>query len=271
MAAPVARNTVVPLAAAIMLLAVSAAWLPAQVVLGIVKDSVTGSAVVGATISVLDSTSVIVAETQSDDNGTFRIDANRVPKMRFLVRKIGVQPSRSGLFDIPSDADTLSVELLVPVNGVTLATVRVVASVLKPNFNTMQLKEARQSGWRIIEPYRIAADRQNVAQFSDLIRRYPIGGVRLPRNDGECFTSSRSNRCLTIVVDGQVLGPNAFIAPGDVHFIAFLSAVQSQVQYGDRAPQGAIFVATRRRGDDERKPASGRPDRDEQPSFGFYP
>ncbi len=263
MAAPGSLRSAVALATSLAILPMLSASLHAQVILGSVKDSATGSAIVGATISVLDSANAIVAEAKSGDDGAFRLEANRVPKLRFVVRKIGVQPTRSGLFDVPVDADTLSVELLAPVSGVTLATVSVVATALKPNFNTVQLAEARQYGWRIIEPHRIAADRSNVVQFSDLIRRNPIGGVRLPRSDGECFTSSRSNRCLTIVVDGQVLGPNAFIAPEDVHFIAFQSAIQSQVHYGIRAPNGAIFVATRRRGDDERKPASGRPERDE--------
>jgi len=264
MAAHGILRSLVTLAAALALLPMLSASLHAQVILGSVKDSVTGSAIVGATISVLDSASATIDEAKSDDNGRFTLDANRVAKVRFVVRKIGVQPSRSGFFDIPTDADTLSVDLLAPVSGVTLATVSVVATIYKPNFNTVQLAEARQFGWRIIEPYRIAADRSNVVQFSDLIRRNPIGGVRLPRTDGECFTTTRNNRCLTIVVDGQVLGPNTFIAPEDVHFIAFLNAIQSQVQYGVRAPNGAIFVATRRRGDDERKPVSTRPDRNER-------
>lgn len=247
-------------AMALVLLPLMPAALQAQVIRGNVKDSTTGSAIVGATISLLDSADVIVSEDRSSNEGSFTLDAKRSAKVRFVVRKIGVQPTRSGFFEIPADADTLSVELLAPVGGVTMATVSVVASALKPNYNAAQLAEARQFGWRIIEPHRIAADRSNVTQFSDLIRRNPIGGVRLPRSDGECFTNSRSNRCLTIVVDGQVLGPNVFIAPEDVHFIAVLSAIQSQVQYGIRAQEGAIFVATRRRGDDERKPPSSRPD-----------
>lgn len=261
MAAPRMFSRLFGIALALVFLPMLSVTSHAQVIRGSVKDSVTGSPIVGATISVLDSANATVAEDLSAEDGSFTLDAKRVSTVRFVVRKIGVQPTRSQFFDIPEDADTLSVELLAPLSGVTLATVSVVASVFKPNFNTAQLAEARQFGWRIIEPYRIAADRSNVVQFSDLIRRNPIGGVRLPRSDGECFTNSRSNRCLTIVVDGQVLGPNAFIAPEDVHFIAFLSAIQSQVQYGIRAPQGAIFVATRRRGDDERKPPSGRPDR----------
>jgi hypothetical protein len=64
----------------------------------------------------------------------------------------------------------------------------------------------------------------------------------------------RSGRCLTLIVDGQVLGPDAFVSPSDVHFIAFISAADAAVKYGARAREGAIFIATRRQGDDERRP-----------------
>ncbi len=244
---------------AVLFVATSVVFAPmlrAQVVLGSLKDSASTSPVVGATITLVDSTGATVAEARSAADGRFTLDAKRVPKLRFSVRKIGVAPTLSGYFDIAEDADSLSVELLAPVTGVTLATVTVTAVAMKPNFNTGQLAEARRFGWRVIEPHVIAQDRTKAVQFSDLLRRNPIAGIRMPRRDGECFTSSRSNRCLDIVVDGQVLGPIAFINPEDVYFIAFMNAQQSQVAYGPRAPQGAIFIATRRRGDDERKPTT---------------
>ncbi len=236
--------------------AISAPVLQAQIILGSLKDSVSKAPVVGATILLVDSVGATVAEARSAEDGTFTLDAKRVSKLRFSVRKIGVAPTLSSYFEIAGDADSLSVELLAPQTGVTLATVTVTALVSKPNFNTGQLAEARRFGWRVIEPHVIAQDRSKAVQFSDLLRRNPIAGIRMPRRDGECFTSSRSNRCLDIVVDGQVLGPVVYINPEDVYFIAFMNAQQSQVAYGPRAPQGAIFIATRRRGDDERKPVT---------------
>jgi hypothetical protein len=52
------------------------------------------------------------------------------------------------------------------------------------------------------------------------------------------------------VLDGVVIGAyNPLVNPRDVYFLAVLSQNQSQVQYGDRAPYGAIVIYTRMNGD----------------------
>ncbi len=227
----------------------------AQVFVGTVVAAQTDSLVAGAIVTLLDTTGVTIAETRTNQYGRYTLTGTALPVVQFLVRSVGLSPSRSELVEIPEDADTLSVDLVAPRVGVTLASVRVVASrIMAPNFNTYQLKEARASGWRIIEPHEIAENRGNVPHLGDLIRRNPLPGVRPPFSGTGCYRYVRSNRCLTLIVDGQVLGTDAHVAPGDVYFIAFVPAYDAAVKYGERAREGALFIATRRRGDDERDP-----------------
>lgn len=235
-------------------------WTPvssvqAQTVRGTVKAAGTDSVIDGALVSLIDSLGIIFAESRTNASGRFQLDAQGAGVVQFLVRKVGLEPTASEPVRLPEDVDTIDVVLSAPVSGITLATVLVLADrEPPPNFNTRQLADARQFGWRIIEPHRIAEARNTAQTLGDLIRRNPLPGVRPPDGATGCFYSSRSNRCLTIVVDGQVLGPGAFVAPNDVYFIALLTPSQSTFQYGPRAPDGALFVATRRRNDNERPP-----------------
>ncbi len=256
----VVRRVVGWYVAAVVSAAVAVVWAPpaalhAQTVRGTVKAAGTDSVIDGALVSLIDSVGIIFAESRTNAAGRFQMDAQRAGVVQFLVRKVGLEPTASEQVQLPADVDTVDVVLSAPVSGVTLATVLVLADRdPPPNFNTRQLADARQYGWRIIQPHRIAEARATAQTLGDLIRRNPLPGVSPPDGATGCFFSSRSNRCLTIVVDGQVLGPGAFVAPNDVYFIALLTPSQSTFQYGPRAPDGALFVATRRRNDNERPP-----------------
>ncbi len=227
----------------------------AQVFVGTVVDARTDSLVAGAVVTLLDTAGVALAQTRTNEQGHYTLTGTELSVVRFLVRAVGLAPARSDLVEVPGNADTISVELVAPQTGVTLTSVRIVASrVMEPNFNTYQLRDARQNGWRIIEPHKIAEDRGNVAHLGDLIRRNPLPGVRPPNAGTGCYRYIRSNRCLSLIVDGMVVGPDAHVAPGDVYFIAFVSAYDALVKFGTRAREGALFIATRRHGDDERDP-----------------
>lgn len=237
-----------------------AAALHAQMVVGVVTDSATGLPIEQVTLTLEDSALQRIAETRTQANGRFLLDAQRAPRFRFAVRKVGAQPSFSAYYDVPPDVDTLFVDLVTPVSGVMIATVTVVASVGGvPNLNVLQLEKARQDNWQIVEPWRVAISRETSNSFTDLLRRQPLGGVRPPEMAGDCFSSRREMRrprqnCLLFVVDGLLLDADAHINPMDVHFYAFIPAIKARLLYGPRAHYGAIFIATRRRGDDERRP-----------------
>ena len=167
------------------LLFLVAAPLRAQVIIGTVTDSLSGAPIGGATLSLQDSTGALIWEARSDSTGAFRMDGKRVGSMRFTVRKIGAQPSVSPLYEIPTTADTVQVDLVAPIVGVTLATVTVVSSSRpRLTFNARQLINAKESGWHVVDPWRIAAERDQSSSFAQLLRRSPLPGVRAPRNCG---------------------------------------------------------------------------------------
>lgn len=239
------------LAAALLVLAPSAA--SAQVIFGTVTDSLSGKPLGLITLSLQDSVGTEVGDTRTDEAGRFRFEVPRMSAFRFVVRKVGARPSYSPVYTIPEGADTVQVDLEAPIIGVTIATITVVGKT-RETFNSRQLEKAKSSGWRVIEPWRIAQARQTASTFQDLMRTTRIAGVRVPTSSSDCFRNVRNRRCLNIVVDGLLLDPYVHIDAASVHFVAYIPANSSVVLYGARAREGALFIATRRQGDDERRP-----------------
>ncbi len=229
--------------------------LHAQVVRGKLLQAGSEAPLADAVVSMVDSARVVIDEARTAENGAFVLDARGVARVMLLVRKVGVQPTESELFALPADRDTVELEIEAPLFGVTLATVKVLAAPRRMStFNQNQLREAKQNGWRVIDPERIAKERGTVQSLGDLLRRLPLAGVRPPEGGQGCYFYVRTNRCLSLVVDGQVLGQNAFVSPNDVFFVALVTPSQATIAYGPRARDGAIFVATRRRDDETRPP-----------------
>lgn len=246
--------------ACLMLGLLLAGPLSAQVIVGTVKDSATREPLAGVAVSVEDSTGILLAETRSNESGEFRLDGMRAVSLRFGVRKIGARPSFSPFFSFPESADTMRVELEAPLVGAMMATVTVVGRDPSTTFNGRQLTNARESGWHLVEPWRVARDRESASDFEQLMRRSAIPGVLMPRGSSNCYTNARNRRCLTIVVDGLVLDPYAYVNPRTVYFLAYIPANSALVLYGWRAREGALFVATRRAGDDESRPHGDDPE-----------
>jgi hypothetical protein len=233
---------------------ICAPTLGAQIVRGKLLQAGSDQPLADAVVSAIDSARVMVDETRSLENGQFFLDVRGVRRLRFVVRKLGVQPTESDAFELPADRDTIDLEIAAPMFGVTLATVKVVAAPRSmPTYNENQLREARRNGWRVIDPRRVAEERGTVQSLGEMMRRLPLAGVRPPEGGQGCYYYIRTGRCLSLVVDGQVLGPNAFISSNDVYFYALVTPSQATIAYGPRARDGAIFVATRRQ-EDERQP-----------------
>ena len=142
--------------------------------------------------------------------------------------------------------DTLDLDFSVAEEGIVTDTVRVSAG---PTLNEVRLKEADRRGWRVFSPTDVEKARDRSQSFEDLLRSAGYPGIIVGRRD-DCIRSSRANKCLLIVVDGVPLsGTYPLINPRDVYFLALLSPNQAQVQFGDRAPFGALVVYTRAYGD----------------------
>jgi hypothetical protein len=224
----------------------------AQVVRGKLLQAGSTAPLADAVVIAADSFGTAVAEARSSDAGVFFLDTRQTGVVRFLVRKVGVQPTESELVRLPAEADTVDIELSAPLFGLQLATVRVIGDRPQPisSFNQIMLREARQNGYRVIAPERVARERGTSENLGDLLRRLPLASVRPPDAGQGCYYYVRNGQCLSLVVDGQVLGPNTFVSANDVYFIALLTPSQSYVAYGPRARDGALLVVTRRQADE---------------------
>lgn len=219
----------------------------AQVLRGIARAHDGGRPIESAQVMALNSNGKNVGSTVTDLEGRFylKVQSKGAP-FAVSVRRIGVQPTTSELMTL-SSRDTLDVEFLVMEMGIRTDTVRVTA---QPQLNEIRLSEAKRRGWRIFPPAQIEERRERVNSFGDLIRTLGYPGLIVPNRPQECIRSTRYNRCLAIAIDGVVISDgNPLINPRDVYFLAVLSASEAAMQFGDRAPYGAIAVYTRMRGD----------------------
>ena len=205
-----------------------------------------------------------VGETSTDEKGRFHLEVRaRGEPFRVVVTRIGMKPTLSSTLYLGA-RDTLDVDFSVAEEAVETDTVRVSAAPdgsnvnvtvhsvrvnAAPTLNEVRLKEAERRGWRVFPPIEVQAIRERVNSFEDMLRSTGYPGFIIGRRD-ECIRSTRTNRCLLIVMDGMPLsGTYPNINPRDVYFLALLSPNQAQVQFGDRAPNGALVVYTRALGD----------------------
>lgn len=223
-----------------------------QVIRGALRSQTTALPVERARVTAVDRTGRMVGETIADDSGNFtlRVDARSVP-FSLTVRRIGIEPSTTPEFEL-TPADTVDFELNLPETPVLGDTVRVTGMA---SYNEAKYQEAVRRGWKVLSPAEVAKHRNRVNNVYDLLR-WADASLMIPSRRNECVRSARylagdrrTDRCMVWIVDGQVLGSLPVLNPADTYFLAVLTASQSAVQFGDRAPWGAIVLYTRMQGD----------------------
>ncbi len=237
-------------AVALLLMAAEA---DAQVIRGVLRSQVTARAIERARVTARDRDGRVLGETIADDSGAFtlRLDGKGAP-FSLTVRRIGIEPSTTPEFTLTAK-DTVDYELTLPETPVLGDTVRVTGL---PPLNEIHYQEAVRRGWKIFSPAEVAKHRENVNNVYDLLRWSGASSLVIPTRHTECVRSARympgdrrNDRCMVWVVDGQVLGPLPVLNPRDAYFMAVLTASQSVMAFGDRAPWGAIVIYTRMNGD----------------------
>jgi len=225
----------------------------AQVMRGVVRSQTTSRTIERARLTAQDRTGRVVGETTSDDEGRFtlRIAGSGAPFV-VTVRRIGVEPSTTAEFTL-TPADTVEYELTIPERSVVGDTVRVMG-MASPNESRYQ--EAVRRGWKILSPADVAKHRDRATHVYDLLRWAGASSLIIPNRPNECVRSARymagerrSERCMVWIVDGYVVGPTPVLNPSDTYFMAVLTASEAAVQFGDKAPWGAIVLYTRMNGD----------------------
>jgi hypothetical protein len=218
----------------------------AQVFRGAVRQVNTAQPVPLATVTARDTAGNVLAMTTTDSTGLWALRVRRpVGPVELRVRRLGFEMG-SYVVKEPVASDTLEYEFLLNEVAAAAEAVRVTGDV---SLNEKRLAEAYRRGWRVIEPELVASVRDRTADLAQLLRTLGTTSVYPPRGPNDCFRATRNNQCLAIVVDGLVLGPTAMVLPSDIYFLAILGASEARVQFGDRAPFGAIAIYTRSRYD----------------------
>ncbi|MHB8837701.1 MAG: carboxypeptidase-like regulatory domain-containing protein [Gemmatimonadaceae bacterium] len=224
-----------------------------QVIRGVLRSQAAARPVERARVTAHDRAGRVIGETIADDSGSFllRVDARSAP-FTLTVRRIGIEPSTTPEFTL-TPSDTVDYELAMPETPVLGDTVRVTGM---PALNEVYYQEAMRRGWQVFSPAEVAKHRERANNVYDLLRWAGANSLVIPSRHTECVRSARylpgarrDDRCMVWVVDGQVLGPLPYLNPRDTYFLAVLTASQSLLQFGDKAPWGAIVIYTRMNGD----------------------
>ncbi len=225
----------------------SAAALDAQVLRGVVRVREGERPIDRARIVAEDRAGKRIGEAVSGADGRYLLNvlgAIGAP-FRVTVSRIGMRPSMSDEITLAAE-DTVNADFWVRDLPAEVEEVRTTA---RPSLNASRYADARRRGWRIVEPELIAARRETAAGFNELLSTLGIPGIIIPNAPGACIRSVRNNQCLSVILDGVLIGPNVHLNPRDIYFMALVSASDSRAEWGDRAPYGALALYTRMNGD----------------------
>jgi hypothetical protein len=238
---------------AVVLLAttlLSASSLESQVLRGVVRVREGERPIDRARIVAEDRAGKRIGEAVSGTDGRYQlIVLGKIGEpFRVTVSRIGMRPSMSDEITLAAE-DTVNADFWVRDLPAEVEEVRTTATA---SLNATRYADARRRGWRVIEPEVIEARRETAAGFNQLLSTLGIPGLIIPSQPGVCIRSVRNNQCLSVILDGVLIGPSVHLNPRDIYFMAIVSASDSRAEWGDRAPYGAIALYTRMNGDKRR-------------------
>lgn len=222
----------------------SATAAEAQVLKGSVRTLDTSLPVPSAEILVRDSIGRELGRVYSDERGFFVLRLRERVAFSVHARRLGFQMADTDLLRVVEDTVNLEFELAEIATETDAVTITGMQAL-----NAQRLEDAQRRGWSVYEPEVVAQHRGRARDLTELLRSLSPRNIQMPRNPRDCVRSMRNNLCVTYVVDGQVLGPEAYVLPQDIYFLAVLTPSESAVMYGNRALAGAIVVYTRMNGD----------------------
>lgn len=237
---------------AAVVLTLTAPLLEAQVVRGVVRAGSTLLPIDLAVVSARDKSGAVIAQTETDQLGGYELAVTPAIAFDLQVRRLGYRVSTAAVKAL-QPGDTVDFEFLLTEVAAVADAVIVTGEA---GLNDRRLAEANRRGWRVYEPELVMRHRNDARDFIQLLQSVGNPGLILPRTINDCVRTTRTNRCLTYVVDNQVLGTWASVQPSDVYFFAIVGASDARIQFGDRAPFGAIVIYTRSRLDRVQPPTA---------------
>jgi hypothetical protein len=225
-----------------------------QVIRGVVRSAANLEPVASARLTLHGRDGEVLGGATTDSMGRFALRSPGGGPFDLRARRLGFELMETPVKEM-APGDTAEFEFLMVMAAAVTEAVTITAA---PSLNERRLDEAYRRGWRVYEPERVAQHREKSHDLFQLLRALGATGLVLPQNPYDCIRTLRDNRCLTYVVDNQVLGTSASVLPSDIYFIAILGASEARIQFGERAGYGAIAIYTRSRMDREkRRPPPG--------------
>src|SRR5881396_2090748 len=242
--------------------ALTAPQLRAQQLAGVLLDSISEKAIVGARLVLLDSAGIALKATVTSDDGKFKFSVPRAGQYRVLVSRIGYPTVTTKRFVVDS-AFTARVSLTLPSTPLTLDIVTVVANGVEKRLQYLAdagFYQRRRVGFGHYLT-RAEIDRRGPLIFSDLLHDMP--GVRVTCTGAHhCAVTMRAattmfvrGKCSpSVVLDGALLQPGGtggsslglddLINPYDVEALEVYPGPEGvPVQYsGSVSPCGTIIV-----------------------------
>jgi hypothetical protein len=219
----------------------------AQVLRGTVRLRDDSVRVDGARVYAEDRAGKRLGEAVTDEQGRYllRITAKSGTPFRLSITRIGMQPTLSDEYTL-AEMDTLDADILVRELPSTLEEVR---TSVGASLNTRRYEEARRRGWRVYDPAVIEARRENSPGLNELLRSLGAPGLMVPQRPGDCVKTTRTGRCLAVIIDNVLVSGAVHLNPGDIFFLAIVGSSDARIEWGDRAAYGAIAIYTRMAGD----------------------
>lgn len=212
----------------------------AQVLKGSVRTLDTALPLPSVEIMVRDSLGRDLGRVYSDDQGFFTLRLRERVAFSVHARRLGFQAADTDLLRISQDTVSLEFQLAAVATETDAVTITGMQAL-----NAQRLEEAKRRGWSVYQPELVAQHRSRARNLTELLRSLGPRHLQMPRNTRDCVRSMRNNQCITYVLDGQVLGTEAYVLPEDIYFLAVLTPSESAVMYGNRAINGAVVVYTR--------------------------
>src|SRR5690606_31053608 len=154
-----------------------------------------------AEIIVRDSVGGEVARAYSNEAGAFTIRLRQRIAFSVHARRVGFQMADTDLLRVTEDTVNIGFQLAAVAPDLDAVNVTGMAAL-----NAERLAEAQRRGWNVYQPEVVAQHRSRARDLTELLRSLGPRNVQMPRHPRDCVRSMRTNKCVTYVLDGQVLG-----------------------------------------------------------------
>ncbi len=239
----------------------------AQLIKGVVRDATSATPVPGAFVALIDTSAALVYGVAADSRGRFTLQVRERGVYAVVATKEGYLEQTSAWLSL-QPSDTLEVTPRMARLATTLAPVLVEAQ--RDSLRALSLLglSLKNVGGTIVTPVEVSHARLGSRSMYDLIESLHVPTLRLKRmhvvkppseypaphvlGDLTCIAYARTDRCVTIIVDGvrhqsfaDLAQLETFLSSESVDYLVFLRPAEAGVLFGTQSNNGVLIVVTK--------------------------